>query len=266
MNYFQSVLLGIIEGLTEFIPVSSTGHMVIASSGMGIAKLDFTKTFTVAIQLGAILSVVVLYWRKFIKLNDFRFYIKLAIAVIPALVIGKLLSDFIDEKLGNPVFIACSILAGGIVLLFVDNWFKGGTIKEEKEISLLKAFFIGCWQVLALVFPGMSRSAASIVGGMQQKLTRDVAAEFSFFLAVPTMLAATGYKLYKHVKLHGMFTHDEIKLLAVGNLVAFVVALFAIKVFITMVKKYGFRMWGYYRIVLGVAVLVTNYFFPLTVL
>ncbi|HEU4719204.1 MAG TPA: undecaprenyl-diphosphate phosphatase [Bacteroidia bacterium] len=265
MNLFHSILLGIIEGLTEFVPVSSTGHMVIVSSALGIANLEFTKTFTVAIQLGAILSVVVLYWKKFINLKDIRFYVKLAIAVIPALVFGKLLADFIDEKLGNPIFIAGSLLAGGIVLLFVDNWFKNPRITDEKEISYMKAFWIGCWQVLAIIFPGMSRSASSIIGGMQQKLTRGVAAEFSFFLAVPTMFAATGYKLFKHVKTQGMFTGEEIKLLAVGNIVAFVVALFAIKVFIDLVKRYGFRMWGIYRIILGVAVLVINHFFPLTV-
>ncbi|MBI3509463.1 MAG: undecaprenyl-diphosphate phosphatase [Bacteroidetes bacterium] len=267
MNFFQSILLGIIEGVTEFIPVSSTGHLVIASSGMGIATQEFTKTFTVAIQLGAILSVVVLYWRKFIKLNDYRFYLKLVLAVIPALVFGKLLNDFIDEKLGNPVFIAGSLIGGGIILLFVDNWFKNPVIKEEKEISFVKAIIIGCWQVLAIALPGTSRSAASIIGGMQQKLTRSAAAEFSFFLAVPTMLAATVYKLYKYVKLNGMFTHDQIKLLAVGNIVAFLVALFAIKIFIGLVKRYGFRMWGMYRIVLGTAVIVINYFFfKLTVL
>jgi len=267
MNVIHSILLGIIEGLTEFLPISSTGHMVIVSSGLGIASLPFTKTFTVAIQLGAILSVVVYYRKKFINLRDFRFYVKLGIAVIPALVFGKLLADFIDEKLGNPVFIAASLLVGGVALLFVDNWFKNPVIREEKDISYLKAFWIGCWQVLAIIFPGMSRSASSIVGGMQQKLSRETAAEFSFFLAVPTMLAATGYKLYKHVKVNGMFTHDELKLLAIGNIVAFVVALFAIRVFIGMVKKYGFRIWGYYRIVLGIAVLVVNYcFFHLTVL
>ena len=132
MNYFQSTLLGIIEGFTEFIPVSSTGHIVIASSGMGIAQQDFTKTFTVAIQLGAILSVIIFYWRKFIRLNDYRFYLKLGAAVIPALVFGKLLNDFIDEKLGNPVFVAASIFAGGGVLLFVDKWFRDPEIKEEK--------------------------------------------------------------------------------------------------------------------------------------
>jgi undecaprenyl-diphosphatase len=260
MNTFQAILLSIIEGLTEFLPVSSTGHMVIASSGMGIATNDFTKTFTVAIQLGAILAVVVLYWRKFINLTDYRFYLKLGLAVIPALIMGKLLDDFIDSKLGNPVFIAASLVIGGIVLLFVDKWFTNPQITAEKNVSYLKAFFIGCWQVLAILMPGMSRSAATIIGGMQQRLTRELAAEFSFFLAVPTMLAATGYKLFKHVSEKGMFSGEEIKLLAIGNIVAFIVALLAIKVFVDFVKKYGFRIWGVYRIVVGIAVLLIHFF------
>jgi undecaprenyl-diphosphatase len=259
MDLVQAILLAIIEGLTEFLPVSSTGHMIIASSGMGIADLAFTKTFTVAIQLGAILAVVALYWKKFLNFRDPKFYIKLGIAVVPALIVGKLLDDYIDDKLGNPVFIACSLIGGGVILLFVDQWFKNPTIKDEKEISFLRAFLIGCWQTLAVMLPGLSRSGATIIGGMQQKLTRDAAAEFSFFLAVPTMLAATGYKLLKHVKDNGMFSHDELTTLIVGNVVAFVVAALAIKVFIGMVKKYGFRMWGIYRIVVGIAVLLIFY-------
>lgn len=267
MNTLQAILLAIIEGLTEFLPVSSTGHMIIASSGMGIADLPFTKTFTVVIQFGAILAVVALYWKKFLNFKDPKFYIKLGIAVIPALFIGKLLDDYIDEKLGNPVFIAGSLVGGGILLLFVDKWFRNPQIKEEKEISFLRAFIIGCWQTLAVMLPGLSRSGATIIGGMQQKLTRDVAAEFSFFLAVPTMLAATGYKLLKHVKDNGMFSSDQLTTLIIGNVVAFVVAALAIKVFIGMVKKYGFRIWGVYRIIVGAAVLVIHYFvFPLQVL
>lgn len=267
MDLIQAILLAIIEGLTEFLPVSSTGHMIIASSGMGIADLPFTKTFTVVIQLGAILAVVALYWKKFLNFKDPKFYIKLGIAVIPALFIGKLLDDYIDEKLGNPVFIAGSLVGGGILLLFVDKWFRNPEIKEEKEISFLRAFIIGCWQTLAVMLPGLSRSGATIIGGMQQKLTRDVAAEFSFFLAVPTMLAATGYKLLKHVKDNGMFSGDQLTTLIIGNVVAFVVAALAIKVFIGMVKKYGFRIWGVYRIIVGAAVLLIHYFvFPLQVL
>jgi undecaprenyl-diphosphatase len=266
MTIFQAVILAIIEGLTEFLPVSSTGHMIIASSGMGIAKDEFVKTFTVAIQLGAILAVVALYWKKFLNFKDYRFYLKLLVAVIPALILGKLLNDFIDEKLGNPLFIAGSLLGGGILFLFVDKLFKSPSIREERNISVPKAFFIGCWQSLAILLPGFSRSGASIIGGMQQRLTRDLAAEFSFFLAVPTMFAATGYKLYKFYKEHGGFTGEQIKLLGIGNIIAFVVAIFAIKGFIGIVKKYGFRVWGYYRIALGLAVIIIHYFVhPLTV-
>jgi undecaprenyl-diphosphatase len=267
METAHAILLAIIEGLTEFLPVSSTGHMIIASSGLGIADLPFTKTFTVAIQLGAILAVVALYWKKFINFRDPKFYIKLAIAVVPALIIGKLLDDYIDEKLGNPVFIAFSLVGGGIILLFIDKLFRNPQITEEKDISYIRAFLIGCWQVLAVIFPGLSRSGATIIGGMQQKLTRDAAAEFSFFLAVPTMLAATGYKLLKHVKDNGMFSKEEFSTLMIGNIVAFVVAILAIKVFIGMVKKYGFRIWGVYRIIVGGLVLVIHYFFfPLQVI
>lgn len=260
MELAHAILLAIIEGLTEFLPVSSTGHMVVASSGLGIADYPFTKTFTVAIQLGAILAVVALYWRKFIDLRNPKFYLKLGVAVIPALIIGKLLDDYIDDILGNPIFIASSLVGGGIILLFVDKWFRNSQVNEEKEISYLRAFMIGCWQVLAVVIPGLSRSAATIIGGMQQKLTRDLAAEFSFFLAVPTMLAATGYKVFKHVHDNGMFSKNEMITLAIGNVVAFLVAIAAIKVFIGMVKKYGFRIWGVYRIVVGVAVLLIHFF------
>ncbi|TND08604.1 MAG: undecaprenyl-diphosphatase [Bacteroidetes bacterium] len=265
MQTSDAVLLAIVEGLTEFLPVSSTGHMIITSSALGIACDSFTKLFTVAVQLGAILSVIVFYWRKFIKLTDYRFYLKLGLAVVPALIFGKLLDDFIDDKLGNPVFIACTLLGGGIVLLFVDKLFNKPVVEKEEQISFLKALFIGCWQVLAVLLPGLSRSAATIIGGMQQRLTRNLAAEFSFFLAVPTMLAATGYKLFRYYKETGGFTGEEIKLLAIGNVVAFVVALFAIKVFIDMVKKYGFKIWGYYRIILGIAVLVIHFFIPIAV-
>jgi undecaprenyl-diphosphatase len=266
MDIIHAILLAIIEGLTEFLPVSSTGHMIIVSSGLGIADFPFTKTFTVAIQLGAILAVVALYWKKFVDFRNPKFYLKLGVAVVPALIIGKLLDDHIDAALGNPVFIACSLVGGGIILLFVDKWFRNPTVTEEKEISYMKALMIGFWQCLAVIFPGLSRSGATIIGGMQQKLTRDLAAEFSFFLAVPTMLAATGYKLLRHVKDNGMFSSDELTTLIIGNVVAFLVAIAAIKVFIGMVKKYGFRIWGIYRIVVGVAVLLIHFFvFKITV-
>lgn len=252
MNYLQALILAIIEGLTEFLPVSSTGHMVIASSIMGIATDDFVKLFTIAIQLGAILAVVVVYWKKFINLNSFAFYVKLAIAVVPALLFGYLLNDFIDNKLGNPIFIAVVLLVGGIILLFIDKVFKNPTVDEESNITNGTAFKIGLYQVLAVCFPGLSRSAATIIGGMQQKLTKNTAAEFSFFLAVPTMVAATGYKLLKGYEL---LNAENIKILLFGNVVAFIVAIVAIKSFISFLTKHGFRIFGWYRIAIGILIL-----------
>ncbi len=252
MNYFQALILAIIEGLTEFLPVSSTGHMVIASSIMGIAEDDFVKLFTIAIQLGAILAVVVVYWKKFINLNSFAFYLKLGIAVIPALFFGYLLNDFIDSKLSSPIFIAVVLLVGGIILLFIDKVFKNPTIDDESKINNATAFKIGLYQVLAVCFPGLSRSAATIIGGMQQKLNKNAAAEFSFFLAVPTMVAATGYKLLAG---HELLNIDNIKILLFGNVVAFIVAIIAIKSFISFLTKHGFRIFGWYRIAVGIIIL-----------
>jgi undecaprenyl-diphosphatase len=238
--------------------------MIIASKAMNVPDNDFTKMFTVAIQLGAILAVVVLYRKKFFDLSNIQFYFKLAVGVIPALILGFLLSDKIDALLESTTTVAITLLLGGIVLLFIDKMFQTPLISEEKEISFMRSFIIGCWQCLAMV-PGMSRSASSIIGGMQQKLTRSAAAEFSFFLAVPTMLAATGYKLLKYYLDAGGFTMEDIQLLAVGNIVAFVVALLAIKFFIGFLKKYGFRVWGIYRIIVGTALLIlikTGYLNP----
>lgn len=262
MNVFQAIIIAIVEGLTEFLPVSSTGHMIIVSSLLGISKDEFTKLFEVVIQLGAILAVVVFYWKKFLVFdkNRFNFYLKLVVAVIPALILGFLFSKKIDAMLESPLTVGVSLLVGGIILLFVDNWFKEPTILTEEKIDIFTALRIGFYQCLALI-PGTSRSAASIIGGMQQKLSRSVAAEFSFFLAVPTMAAATGYKLLKGKEL--LIAHPEnLKLLLIGNIVAFVVALGAIKFFIGAVKKYGFKMWGYYRIVVGIiiiAAILTGY-------
>ncbi len=258
MNIVQSIIIGIVEGITEFIPISSTGHMIIAEKLLKINNEAFNTVFTVAIQLGAILSVVVLYWKKFFDFSRWQFYVKLAIAVVPALILGFLFSSKIDDLLESSTTVAISMLAGGIVLLFIDNAFKNLVIHNEKEVSYAKGFIVGIWQCLAMI-PGVSRSAASIIGGMQQKLTRSAAAEFSFFLAVPTMLAATVYKIYKYTKEYGSFTSDQIKILTIGNIVAFIVALLAIKFFITMLKKYGFRMWGIYRVVVGIALLIMLY-------
>ena len=252
MTFIQALILAIIEGLTEFLPVSSTGHMVIASSIMGIAKDDFVKLFTVAIQFGAILAVVVVYWKKFINFSSIEFYLKLVLAVIPALAFGFLLNDFIDNKLGNPIFIATVLLVGGILLLFVDKLFKNPTVTTEQEITRATAFKIGLFQVLAVAFPGLSRSAATILGGMQLKLTKSVAAEFSFFLAVPTMCAATGYKMLKG---YSLLNSENIKLLLFGNVIAFIVAIIAIKSFISFLTKHGFKIFGWYRIVVGILIL-----------
>ncbi len=254
MNFIQSIIIAVVEGLTEFLPISSTGHMIIAEKALNIESTDFTKMFTVAIQLGAILAVVVLYGKKFFDFKRWQFYIKLIVGVIPAIVLGALFNDKIDDLLESTTTVAIALLAGGIILLFIDKAFKSQTINSEKGVSFGKSFIIGIWQCLAMV-PGVSRSAASIIGGMQQKLTRNAAAEFSFFLAVPTMGAATGYKLLKYYKLKGGFSTEEIKVLAVGNVVAFIVALIAIKFFITFLKKYGFRIWGIYRIILGAVLL-----------
>ncbi len=258
MNITESIVVAIVEGLTEFIPVSSTGHMIITEKLLGIPDDEFTKMFTVAIQLGAILAVVVLYRKKFFDLLNFGFYLKLLVGVIPAIILGLLFSKKIDALLESTTTVAVSLLAGGIILLFIDNMFTKPSIHTEKETSFLNAFLIGLWQCLAMV-PGVSRSAASIIGGMQQKLTRSAAAEFSFFLAVPTMLAATGYKLYKYYKETGGFSSKDIQLLAIGNIVAFIVAMIAIKFFIGFLKKHGFRVWCYDRILVGVILLIMIY-------
>jgi len=248
MNLIHVIILAIIEGLTEFLPVSSTGHMIIASSVMGIASNDFVKLFTVAIQLGAILSVVVLYYKRFLKSIDF--YVKLLVAFIPAAVFGLLLAKKIDALLESALTVGITLFVGGIILLFVDKWFTKATVTEESQIDKPTALKIGFFQCLAMI-PGVSRSAASIVGGMSQKLTRTAAAEFSFFLAVPTMFAATAKKLWDFHKEGHVFTGEEIKLLAIGNVIAFIVAMLAIKTFITFLEKRGFKLFGIYRIIVG---------------
>ncbi len=253
MTIFEVIVLAIIEGLTEFLPVSSTGHMIIASSFMGIQSDDFVKLFTVAIQLGTILSVVVLYFKRFFKNLDF--YYKLLVAFIPAVIFGLLFSSKIDQLLESPLVVAISLLLGGIILLFVDKWFKDGDVDDADLISYPTALKIGFFQCLAMI-PGVSRSGSTIVGGMSQKLTRKAAAEFSFFLAVPTMFAATAKKLLDFYKDGHTINAHEINLLLIGNVIGFVVALIAIKSFIGYLSKYGFKMFGIYRIVVGGIILV----------
>ncbi|MCU0338816.1 MAG: undecaprenyl-diphosphate phosphatase [Spirosomaceae bacterium] len=259
MNLLQSLILAIVEGITEYLPISSTGHMILASSFMGIASDPFVKFFTVAIQLGAILSVVVLYFKRFFKSLDF--YFKLVVAFIPSAIFGVLLSDAIDALLESPLSVAIALVVGGVILLFADKWFNRPVIQDSDEIDYLTALKVGFFQCLAMI-PGVSRSGATIVGGMSQRLSRKAAAEFSFFLAVPTMFAATAKKAYDYYKGGLVLTDDQIKLLAVGNVVAFVVAMLAIKFFIDYLTKYGFRLFGWYRIIVGgiiLALLLAGY-------
>jgi undecaprenyl-diphosphatase len=252
MNYIQAIIIAIVEGLTEFLPVSSTGHMIITSSIMGIAGDPFTKLFTVVIQLGAILSVIALYWKRFFQSVDF--YFKLFVAFLPAMVFGLLFNDAIDALLENVVVVGWTLLLGGIVFLFIDKLFSD-TGKTDAAPSYPTALKVGLFQVLAMI-PGVSRSAATIIGGLTQKMTRRTAAEFSFFLAVPTMFAATAKKLYDYYKDGISVDSTQINLLIVGNIVAFIVAMIAIKSFIGFLTKHGFKVFGYYRIVVGLSILI----------
>lgn len=253
MTVFQAIILAIIEGLTEFLPVSSTGHMIIGSSLMGIQSDEFVKLFTITIQLGAILSVIVLYFKHFFQ--SFGFYFKLLIAFLPAVFFGLLLSDKIDQLLESPLGVAIALLLGGIILLFVDKWFKNGEIDNPNDISYSTAFKIGLFQCISMI-PGTSRSAATIVGGMSQRLSRKAAAEFSFFLAVPTMFGATAKKLYDFYKDGFVISGDQINLLIIGNIVAFIIAMLAIRYFITFLQTKGFRIFGWYRIIVGGIILL----------
>jgi len=253
MSILQTIIIAIVEGITEFLPVSSTGHMIIAQKLLNIESTEFVKAFTVNIQFGAILSVLVLYWKRFFQSLDF--YWKLLIAFLPAGIIGFLASDYIDSLLENVVVVAVTLVLGGVLMLFVDKWFDKP--EENQEMDWKRALKIGFFQCIAMI-PGVSRSMATIVGGMTTKLSRKNAAEFSFFLAVPTMAAASGYKLLKLVSdpaSVSMLTDNLITLL-IGNVVAFIVAMAAIKFFIGYLTKYGFKAFGYYRIIVGVLILV----------
>ena len=270
MDILQTIIIAIVEGLTEFLPVSSTGHMIIAQNVLGVESTDFVKAFTFIIQFGAILSVVVLYWKRFFQLNHtpapegasalkrflhkYDFYWKLLVAFIPAAVLGLLFSDAIDAMLERVEVVAVTLILGGVFMLFCDKIFNKGS--ETTELTEKRAFMGGLFQCISMI-PGVSRSMATIVGGMAQKMTRKAAAEFSFFLAVPTMFAATAYKVFKLIKDGGTeIIMDNMSTLVVGNVVAFIVALLAIKFFISFVTKYGFKAFGWYRIVVGGAILV----------
>ena len=265
MTYWHALLLAIVEGITEFLPVSSTGHMIIASALLGVQMTPFAKLYLVVIQLGAILSVLAVYWKRFFQ--SFDFYLKLLVAFLPIVVVGLLLKKHIDALLESVTTVAVMLLLGGIVLLFIDRWFPQEEPKEGghpvTNPSWREAFVIGVFQCLAVV-PGVSRSAATIIGGLTQKLTRRAAAEFAFFLAMPTMMAAAVkdlYDYYKDAKAQGvdlghLFSAQEVKLLVLGNVVAFVVALLAIRMFVGFVTKYGFRAFGIYRIIVGGVLLI----------
>lgn len=267
MSLFEAIIIAIVEGITEFLPISSTGHMIITSAllSKNLHRQEFTKLFEVAIQLGAILAVVVLYWKKFFDFKRWQFYVKLAAAVMPALVLGFIFSDKIDQLLESPLTVAITLLGGGIILLFIDKAFQHGTIDKEENLPYKNAIVIGIWQCIAMI-PGVSRSAASIIGGMQQNLTRRLAAEFSFFLAVPTMAAATLYSLlFKTWKESGveykgyeiiLASNQNLQSFLVGNIVAFSTAILAIKIFIGFLQKHGFRWFGWYRIIAGIILLI----------
>jgi undecaprenyl-diphosphatase len=256
MTIVQAVILAFIEGLTEFLPVSSTGHMIIASSVMGIQQTAFTKTYIVSIQLGAILSVVVLYWKRFLGKIDIRFYRRLFFAFLPALVAGALFKKYIDILLENVIVVAVMLLAGGIVFLMLDKWFEQAEEDGIEELESDKqAVRIGLFQVLAMV-PGVSRAAATIIGGLWQGLNKKAAAEFSFFLAVPTMFAATAKELMDLYLAGGAVEEGQGELLLIGNVFAFLVAALAIKSFIGFLTRHGFRLFGYYRIAVGLTILI----------
>lgn len=270
MTTFEAIVIAIVEGITEYLPISSTGHMIIAERLLQVPHSNFTKLFTIAIQLGAILSVVVLYWKRFWApftegKAGWLFYAKLLVAVVPALVLGKLFDEKIEALLESALTVSIALFAGGFILLVIDRLFRTHTIADESQLSFRRAFLIGLWQCVAMI-PGVSRSAASIIGGMQQHLTRSFAAEFSFFLAVPTMAAATGYSLFvKDWMENGtaqkgyeilLSSSAYIRAFAIGNVVAFVVALLAIKFFIGYLQKHGFRLFGWYRIIVGAVLLL----------
>lgn len=267
MTYIEAIIIAIVEGLTEFLPVSSTGHMIIAEALLGVEETEFVKAFTVIIQFGAILSVVVLYWRRFLFppvegegrsrwQQLFEFYSRLVVAFVPAAIVGVLLGDFIDEMLGSVTVVAVMLVLGGVFMLFVDRLFGKG---KDAPITYRRAFMVGVFQCLAALLPGTSRSMCTIVGGMQQGLSIKRATEFSFFLAVPTMFGATVKKVYDLIKAGGVeiFMQDNnLAVLIVGNVVAFIVAMLAIKFFITFIAKYGFKAFGWYRIIVGLLLLL----------
>ena len=267
MDLFETVIIAIVEGLTEFLPVSSTGHMIIAQSLLGVESTPFVKAFPVIIQFGAILSVICLYWKRFFYPDAGRegktywramydFYARLVVGVLPAVVLGLAFNDFIESNLGNVQLVAWMLIIGGVFMLFCDRIFNKGS--EDTKLTYKRALVIGLVQCISMI-PGVSRSMATIVGGMSQRLTRKAAAEFSFFLAVPTMFGATcleTYKLMTHESGSILVQGDNLQTLIIGSVVAFIVAILAIKFFINYVTKYGFAAFGWYRIVVGLIIII----------
>ncbi|MEN9448847.1 MAG: hypothetical protein RJA25_2137 [Bacteroidota bacterium] len=261
MSLVHAIILAIIEGITEFLPISSTAHMKITDFIIGIPETPFRNLYEIVVQLAAILAVVVLYWKKFFDFKNIRFYIKLIIAVIPALIFGALLKKHIDSMLSNLTFIAIVMIAGGVILLFADKLFTKNKIDSEEKIDYLTSFKIGLFQVLSILFPGLSRSAATIIGGMSIGLTKKEAAEFSFFLAVPTMLAATAKSTLDFIQEETVsIAAPDIIALVVGCIISFFVALLAVKTFIEIIQKFGFRFFGIYRILLGTFILLLLFY------
>lgn len=261
MNTLQTILIATIEGITEFLPISSTAHMKFANPFLGIADSPFVDLYEIVIQFAAILSVVVIYRKEFFNFKDYRFYLKLGLAVIPALLFGALLKKYIDAVLDNLWVIATVMVMGGIALIFIDRYFKKQVESVvQQPIQFKQAFWVGCFQVLAILFPGLSRSAATIIGGLSQNLSKKAAAEFSFFLAVPTMLAASAKSTLDVYQDHPeVFVTDNLINLCIGGIVAFFVALVSVKFFIQFVQKRGFSLFGWYRIALGLSMLAWLY-------
>ena len=252
MNIIQSIVLSIIEGLTEFLPISSTGHMILASSIMNIPEDAFVKTFEISIQIGAIMAIVLLYTKRYLK--EFSIYVKLGIAFLPTGIIGFIAYPYIKTYLFNPIIVTVSLILGGIILILIDkklNKQESSGITIE-NISYKNAFFIGLFQSVSII-PGVSRAAATIVGGIFNGFNKKQAIEFSYLLAVPTMFVASGYDLYKTSV---VFSGHEIFLICLGLVIAFVTALIAVKVFVGFVENYGFKYFGYYRIIIGILFLL----------
>jgi undecaprenyl-diphosphatase len=252
MTIIQAIIIAIVEGLTEFLPVSSTGHMILTSAALGMENSEFLKTFEISIQIGAILAIVMMYMKRFFR--GFEIYKKLIIAFLPTAIVGFMAYPFIKEYLFSPLIVSISLILGGIILIIIDRKVSGKITQynEVENMSLKHAFFIGLVQCISMI-PGVSRAGATIVGGVFNGLNKKQATEFSFLLAVPTMFAATGYDLYK-TPLH--FSSYEISLLLVGLITAFIFAWIAVKAFLLIIQKSGFKHFGWYRILIGLIFLV----------